>query len=182
MVALICILLLSGCSSGNREVERGIALRDRILAAEQCSFDVNITADYGDKLHLFSVSCVGNADGSLTFTVTEPETIAGITGELSDDGGKLTFEDNALHFDPMAEGLISPVSSPWVFFNTLRSGYIVAGGTDGDLLRLTINDSYQEDAFPLDIWLDSENNPVKAEILYENRRIIGMDVINFHMK
>jgi len=38
-------------------------------------------------------------------------TISGITGSLSQNGGKLTFDDKALAFDVMADGLVSPVFS-----------------------------------------------------------------------
>lgn len=36
---------------------------------------------------------------------------------------------------------------------TLRSGYITSAGMDGGRLRLTIDDSYEDDALHLDIWL-----------------------------
>ena len=100
-----------------------MALRSRILQAQQCTFDVSITADYGDKLHQFSVFCQGDSQGNLTFTVNEPESIAGITGKISDTGGKLTFDDTALQFDTMADDTISPVSAPWIFLKTLF-GYL----------------------------------------------------------
>lgn len=157
-------------------------LRSDILAAKQCTFDTEITADYGDKIHTFSVSCQGNSDGSLKFTVTAPESISGITGEISENGGKLTFADTALQFDTMADDLISPVSAPWIFYSTLRGGYLTAAGMEEELLRLTINDSYEEDALQLDIWLDQHNKPVRAEILHENRRIICMTVTNFDLQ
>ena len=180
--ALICLLvLLTGCSSGNKELERGMALRKRLLSGNGCSFDAAITADYGDKLYAFSMACQGDALGSLSFTVTEPETIAGITGTVSDTGGKLTFDDTALQFDLMTDNQLSPVSAPWIFLKTLRSGYLTSAGVEGEQLRLTIDDSYEEDALQLDIWLDGEDNPVQAEILYDGRRILSLAVTNFQI-
>ena len=46
---------------------------------------------------------------------------------------------------------------------------------------MTINDSYEEDALTLDIWLDSQNNPVRAEILYDGRRILTLNIQNFQI-
>lgn len=179
-VVLICIIaMLSGCSSGNRDLERGMELRTELLEAEQCTFDAEITADYGDKLCIFSVHCQGSADGSMEFTVTAPDSISGITGEIGSSGGNLTFDDTALQFDTMADDSISPVSAPWIFYNTLRGGYLTSVGMEDELLRLTINDTYEEDALQLDIWLDQQNMPVRAEFLHENRRIISMTVTNF---
>lgn len=180
---LICIaVVLSGCSSGNRELERGLQLRSDILDAGQCAFDAEITADYGDVLHTFSVTCLGNRQGDLDFTVTGPETIAGITGTASDTGGRLTFDDTALQFDLMAEDTISPVSAPWIFLKTLRGGYMTAAGMEGDLLRLTIDDSYEDDAFQLDIWVDDRNCPVRGEILHEGRRILTLSIDRFEIR
>jgi hypothetical protein len=48
-----------------------------------------------------------------------------------------------------------------------------------DLLRLTIDDSYEEDALKVDIWLDETDTPVRAEILYDGRRILTLIIKNF---
>lgn len=177
---LVLLLLLTGCGGVSGEIERGIALRARLLAAG-CSFDADITADYGDKLYTFSMACRGDSQGNLTFTVTQPETIAGITGTVSDTGGRLTFDDTALQFDLMADGQVTPVSAPWILLKTLRGGYLTSACTEGDLLRLSIDDSYDDDALHLDIWLNGEDRPVRGEILYENRRILSMEVTNFEI-
>jgi len=175
----ILVCFLAGCSSGNTELERGMALRTRLLQAASCSFDVDITADYGEKIHTFSMSCQGDDKGDLTFTVTAPETISGITGKIAQEKGALTFGDKALAFELLADDQLSPVSAPWILLKTLRSGYLTSAGMDGDWLRLTIDDSYEDDALQLDIWLDQQELPKRAEILYDGRRILSLDVKAF---
>ena len=91
----------------------------------------------------------------------------------------MTFDDIALQFDPMTDDQITPVLSPWIFMKTLRSGYLTSAGKDGEDLRLTIDDSYEEDALTLDIWLGENQLPVRTEILYDSRRILSMDVKEF---
>lgn len=180
--ALVCILiLLSGCSSKNTELERGMALRSKLLSAEKVSFDAQIQADYGDKLHTFSMSCETDSLGNLSFTVTAPETISGITGSISQEGGKLTFDDVALQFDLMADDQLSPISAPWILMKTLRSGYLTSGCTEEEQVRLTIDDSYEDDALQLDIWLDGGDLPSRAEILYDGRKILSLSVSNFQI-
>ena len=173
-----CILLFYGCAPKNRELEQGMALRRQVLAAKTCRFDAEVTADYGDKLYAFSMTCTGDSQGAMDFSVTAPETISGITGRISDAGGKLTFEETALQFPLMADDTLSPVSAPWIFLKTLRSGYLTSAGPDGEQLRLTIDDSYADDALQVDIWL-KENVPVRAEILHDGRRILSMSIANF---
>lgn len=176
---LILLCFLSGCSGASKEIERGMALRSKILKASVCSFDAAVTADYGDKTYQFSMTCQGDAQGNVTFTVTAPETIAGITGRVGSDGGKLTFDGTALQFDLMADGQVTPVSAPWIFLKTLRSGYLTSAGEEDGFLRLSIDDSYADDALHLDIWLDDGDLPARAEILYGGRRIVSIAVTNF---
>lgn len=180
IVLLVC-MLLAGCSGTPRELETGMELRSRLLKAENVSFDADISADYGDKLHLFSMACSADPEGNLSFTVTAPETISGITGRISMGSGKLTFDDTALHFDLLTDDQLSPVSAPWILMKTLRSGYLRAAGREEEHIRLTIDDSYEEDALQLDIWLDEKNLPDKAEILYDGKNILSLHVKNFEI-
>ncbi len=177
---LFCLMLL-GCSNENRELQRGLALRSKLLQARQVNFRADISADYGDKLHLFSLDCQGDQKGNITFTVTAPETISGITGTIAEGDGALTFEQTALHFDLLTDDQLSPVSAPWVLLKTLRSGYLSAAGMDGELLRLTIHDSYEDDALQLDIWLDGEDVPQRAEVLYDGKNILSLAVKDFQI-
>ena len=158
-----------------------MALRRKLLAAKTCSFDATVTADYGEELQNFSLSCEANEQGDMNFTVTAPETIAGITGKISQNGGKLTFADQALAFSMLADGQITPVITPWIFLRTLRGGYLTSACQEGELLRLTLDDSYEGEDLQLDIWLDAQDNPVRGDILYGQRRILALTVTNFEI-
>lgn len=162
-------------------MDRGLGLRSEILQANTVSFDAEITADYGDKVYIFGMNCQADRDGQLCFTVTEPETIAGITGSIAEDGGKLTFDDTALHIELLTDEQLSPVSAPWIFLKTLRTGYITSAGMEEELLRLTIDETYEEDTLHLDIWMNDNNIPVRAEILYDGRNILSLSVKNFEI-
>ncbi len=179
-VVMLFTVLLTGCSLENRPIEQAMELRTKLLAAD-CFFDARITADYGDQIYSFSMGCEGKSDGTLTFTVAEPETLAGISGQIGKDSGKLTFGDVALEFPLMADGQVSPVSAPWLLLKTLQGGYLAAAGMEADQVRLTVHDSYEEDALQLDIWLGAESLPVRAEILYAGRRILTLEISDFRI-
>lgn len=176
---LLCILvLLTGCTGKPAELDRAMNLRSKLLS-NAVSFDTEVTADYGDKTYTFAMNCKADTQGNLTFSVLQPEVIRGITGTVSASGGKLTFDDVALAFDLMADGQFSPVSGPWLLMNTLRSGYLTSCTREGELLRVAIDDSYEENALHLDIWLDASNVPVRGEILWKGRRLLTITVKNF---
>lgn len=181
-VAVLCmIFLLTGCAGKRDLMDRCMALRADLLACEGCSFDAQITADYGDAIQEFTLTCQGKSDGTLGFEVLEPDSIAGITGRFSSDAGQLTFDDVALQFPLLADDQVTPVSGPWLLLKTLLGGYLTGCTMEEDLLRLSIMDSYQEDALQLEIWLDPQDRPVLAEILYGGRRILTMEIENFRI-
>lgn len=179
LAILMALALLCGCGGESDGMDRILDLRSRLLGMLGCTFDARITADYGDAVHTFSMSCQGDNQGNLTFEVTEPESISGITGRFAGGEGKLTFDDTALSFPLLTDEQITPVSGPWIFLKTLLGGYITSCGEDGDFLRCTINDDYEDDALQLDIWLSGENLPVRAEIGWDGRRIVTMEIANF---
>ena len=99
---LLIAVFLSGCARANDALDRAMALRSAMLA-KGASFDAKIVADYGDRQHTFAMACTVDQQGKLNFTVTEPQSIAGITGKVSGTGGKLTYEDHILSFGLMAD-------------------------------------------------------------------------------
>ena len=177
-ILLLMVVLLSGCAGDSGQMDRAMALRGKIQQKE-VTFEAAITADYGDKIHTFAMECHGDTQGNMKFTVKEPESIAGISGTVSKGSGKLTFDDKILAFDILADDLISPVSGPWVLLETLRSGYLTSCSQEGELLRVAIDDSYEENALHLEVWLDSGDIPQRCEIYWQGRRLLSMDVKNF---
>ena len=173
------VFFLMGCSRESGEIETGMQLRTRLLKAQQCGFSVHITTDYGDTLQKFSMDCSADVDGNISFVVTAPDTISDISGKLTGDGGELVFDDSVLMFPLLAEGSISPVSSPWILIKTLRSGYLTSAGFENNKVRLSIDDSYRDNSLHLDIWLQENDFPEYADILYEGKRIVHLSVENF---
>ncbi len=178
-IFFLLLLFLSGCASEKHGIDQALRLRTSLLGSTGCSFDAEITADYGDKIYTFLLACSADREGNLKFTVKEPEYIADIQGQIQYDGGKLTFEDMALAFELQTDDMLSPVSAPWIFLRALRSGYIRSCCQEEDYLRMTVDDSYQEDALMLDIWLDENSLPVRADIYEGNRRILALCIRNF---
>jgi len=159
-------------------MDSALSFRERIQN-ERASFDVNITADYGEKIYSFSMHCQSEPSGSLRFSVKEPQSIGGISGYIDSDNAQLIFTDTELAFPILADGQFTPVSAPWVLIRSLQGGYINGAGFEDELVRISVDDSYDQDALHLDVWLDAWNKPIRGEILWDNKRILTMDVSNF---
>lgn len=179
---LLAAVLLAGCTGKRDEMDRCMKLRADLLACESCEFDAAITADYGDAVQTFKLRCAGRSDGTLGFEVLEPESIAGITGRFSAGKGELVFDDVALQFPLLADEQVTPVSAPWILLKSLLGGCLTDCAVEEELLRLRVDDSYEEDALGLDVWLNAEDVPVHAEIQYDGRRILTVAVENFRIR
>jgi len=179
LAAILCVIfLLSGCKGSGDSLGRAVALRNRVLDSNGCSFQATVTADYGEQIYVFKMDCKTDREGNLSFTVAEPATIAGIAGEITGIGGAITFDDKVLAFQTIADGLVTPVTAPWLFIKTLRSGYLKdAAAIDGGV-EISIDDSYAEESLQLRI-RTAGDLPVSAEIFWQSRRILTLAVEAF---
>ena len=179
LAAIVCVLfLLTGCKGTGDSLGKAVALRNRLLDGNGCHFRTTVTADYGEQIYVFEMDCQIDRDGNLSFTVTEPATIAGITGEISGTGGAITFHDKILAFQTIADGLVTPVSAPWLFVKTLRSGYLKDTAKTEQGYEISIDDSYAEESLQMQIAI-TEDLPVFAEIFWQGRRILTLSVEEF---
>lgn len=171
-------LLMCGCGNVNKSIDHAIGLRNKILNSNGCSFSAQIYADYGDTLYEFSLNCISDKEGNLSFAVKKPETIAGITGKVSVQGGAITFDDKILAFQMLADGELSPVAAPWIFLNTIRSGYIRGCSANDHRYQIEIDDTYDENALRLNIQIENDL-PISCEIFWKGRRAVSIEVDNF---
>lgn len=174
----VLMLALAGCSAGNGEMEAALELRGRCLGAQSICFRAQIAADYIDSVEEFALDCTVDSDGAVSFSVSSPEDISGITGQVRDRQGALTFDDEILAFPLMADERLSPIAAPWLMIKALRSGYISACVQEGEKLHITVDDSYADDALTLEIWA-AEGSVEAAEIAWKGRRSLSMEIEDF---
>lgn len=178
-ILLVTVLIFSGCSlQGGSLMEEALSFRARVLGG--CSFLAKITADYGEQVYIFSLSCRVDQEGTLLFTVTAPDTISGITGKVDGIGGQLTFDDVVLPFSPLAEGRLSPVASAYTAAQSWRTGYIATCGKEDNSLVISVNTTYEENPLVADTWINRENGvPLCTELCYNGRKLLSMSFTDF---
>ena len=173
----LLLVFFLGCSARDPAMEEALALRSRCLAGT-VSFGAEIRADYITNVECFRLDCAFDETGRMSFTVTDPDDIEGIQGTVTGTEGTVIFDDVVLGYPLLAEGRLSPLAAPWVLVKALREGCIIAVGQQGELLHLTIDDSYADNALTVDIWLE-EGKVEEAEIAWEGRRCVTMTVEDF---
>ena len=170
--------MLTGCSDHERNLNRVMELRDTILNSQQCNFTADITADYGKTTYTFKMDCQTDSTGDMDFKVTYPDSIEGITGQVVNDKAGITFDEHILAFESLADGQITPVTAPWLMMKALRSGYI-RSCTDDEQCLVIIDDSYETNAIAIRILMDVSFKPKAAEIIWNDQRIMLLEISNF---
>ena len=173
----LILVFLVGCSGPDPAMEAAMDLRTRCLSGP-VSFETAVRADYITNIECFQLDCAFDGAGEMAFIVTEPEEISGIRGTVRGTEGTLQFDETVLAFPLLAEGRLSPLSAPWVLMKAIRSGCIIAAGTEGEKVHVTIDDSYADNALTVDLWLE-EGKVAEAEIAWEGRRCVTMTVGDF---
>lgn len=179
-VLMILLCLLSACSSKETDgLQAPMDFRAALLQAGACTFQAQITADYGENVYEFKVDCACSADGTASITVLEPQSIAGITAKISENGDELFYDGMAVAFDLLASGNAAPVCTPSLVVDAWANAFIRAAGQEGEWLRVTYERGYDEEQLIVECWFDEKNIPICAEICYNDKTVLKMEVSDF---
>ena len=175
-----CVCFLAGCSASEEpSTQHAIDFRTALMEAEGCRFTADVTADYGDKVYVFSLQSE-TVDGETTLQVLSPESIAGIRATISADGAELEFDSVALEFGKLANGYVSPVSAPWLLEQCWQGAYIAYAGADEEHERVTYLQGYQEEELSVDTWF-LDQTPVYAEVVWNDVRCLQIEIKDFQL-
>lgn len=171
---LLLPLLLCGCGKSESTVSEAIAFRAALVEAGGCSFRADVRADFGDTVQDFSLDCTADAEGTTAFTVLKPETLAGITATVTQQGGQVTYDGMAMDFGLLANGNVSPAAAPAIAVNCWLSAYIVSAATGETVYQ----QDFDEKA--LTVTTRFENNiPFFAEVCYNQQRVLELTLSDF---
>ncbi len=176
---MVLVMMLAGCSKENADRQQALTFRTALMEAGGCRFSAEIQADYGERVYEFGVDCHFVVEDGAVLTVTAPEEIAGISAEVSEGGGKISFEDTQLDFGQMANGHVAPMALPWLLGNGWTSAYLESAVEDGEYLKLTCLMGYGEEEVTLETWLNQSGVPVQCDVIYGGERCLTAVISQF---
>ena len=176
-VTLLC-LLLAGCTEGKDTLSHAVEFRAALVQAGGCSFQAEITADFGETVESFTVSCEAQADGETNLTILEPETLAGITATVTQVGGKITYDGMMLDFGLLADESLAPAAAPSLMVACWSGEYISSAGNEDAYYRASYEKGYDEDVLKVDTWFEN-GLPIYAEVCYNDARILQLKITDF---
>lgn len=185
---LMISLLLTACGDTGKQtgpMERALALRSNFLAAEGCRTDMEVTADYGQRVYTFGVRAVVHGDQT-TMEVLWPEEVAGITARLEGWDARLRFDDLVLETGPLDEDGLTPISALTALLDAARRGYMDSCVQEllgqREVLRVLVRDPGLAwgQGREISLWFDEESGAlIQGEICVDARRVISCTFTEF---
>lgn len=178
--SLLTLLLLSGCTAVQTADQELLRFRSELLGAGGCAFDLDVTADFGDSISQFSLSCTFDPNHGARIRVTSPDSIAGICAGIDADASFVSFDGMQLALGSLAQGKLAPLAAPYVLASSWAGEYIAFTGRENGLLRATFRMGYDEKELTVDTWFTaSPMAPVSAEISSGGQTVLRAEISNY---
>jgi len=172
--ALLTMLLLcmSSCAGEMKTEEIAEKICLGYAEAQTVKTDVDVTADYGERVYVFTLACTVDDNGG-TIEVKSPENIAGLTAKLSEDGSQLIYDGVAFDTGPLTDEGLSPVEAVPQLIAAWRRGSIsecYAEKNDGG--RSIVIQTPFGTAATQKTWFSEKGEPMRSEITYQGTTVL----------
>ena len=185
---ILLLALLCACGGGNADNDLVLSLREDVQNMDAWSGEMELTADYGQRVYAYSVSFTGDREEGTTLTITAPEEAAGITAVAKEGQTWLDYDGVRLETGPLDPQGLSPMDALPALLTELETGTVAEVGTetDGDLslLRLTLRDpevtpgTGRETVF----WFDkAQKTLLRAELRNDGATVVSCVFSSFTM-
>ena len=185
---ILLLALLCACGGGNEDNDLVLSLREDFQNMDAWSGEMELTADYGQRVYDYSVSFTGDREEGTTLTITAPEEAEGITAVAKEGQTWLDYDGVRLETGPLDPQGLSPMDALPALLTELETGTVAEVGTetDGDLslLRLTPRDpevtpgTGRETVF----WFDkAQKTLLRAELRNDGATVVSCVFSSFTM-
>lgn len=174
----LCVLCLTGCREEKSLLSEAIEFRADLVQAKGCSFIAELTADYGDTVQQFTLSCTTDAQGTTLLTVLEPQSLEGISATVTDEGGTIQYDGLGMEFGLLANGNVIPAAGPCMVVSCWTKEYIASAGQEDTYYRASYQKNFEEKMLTVDTYFEN-GIPICAEVCYNNSRVLKMMISEF---
>ena len=187
---LMISLLLSACGTGEGTTglqEQALAIRSSYLECTGCTAQLNVTADYGQRVYAYTVNVTATAEETV-LVVAQPQELAGVTVRLNGKRGQLEYDGAMLETGPLDGEGLTPLGAVPALLECARSGFIDSCTTERlgerDILRILCRDPEKAVGTGREttLWFDTQTHAlVRGEIAVDGYRVILCEFLQFSL-
>ena len=129
---MILCLTLTACGGGEGAQAEQLALdiRGEYLEMTSCAGELELTADYGQRVYEYGLSLQWEQKGDMVLTVTAPAEVAGVTARIRDGSTVLEYDGVRLETGPLNADGLSPVDAVPALLTAAREGFMAECGME----------------------------------------------------
>lgn len=177
-VLMMLCLLLTSCSAAENAMKDALTFRSVLQEHGGCSFTANVVAEVDSRGYSFTLQSEYHKDAPTKITVTAPETLRGISAQLTEADAVIAFDEVSLDFGTLSDRLSSPLYGPLIFGSCWDQEYIDCAGNDGDAYRVTYRMGFDDQELILETWF-LQGIPSRCEVYGGEELLLSATIENF---
>ena len=178
VMILAMLFCLFGCSKEEGQLSTAIDFRSKLVQANGCSFEGEITADYGDSIQSFRLTCDCDAQGIVRMNLLEPETLEGIAATVTEGGRKISYDGLIVDLSRLAQERLAPAAAPGLILESWLCGFIQWGQWEEGISQVSYEQELGDARFNI-VTFFKNDLPFSAEVCYNNERVLEMKIEEF---
>ena len=130
-ISLCLALTACGGEVGISPAEQlALDIRGELLETAGCTAQLELTADYGQRVYTYGIDLSWQREGETVLTITAPENVAGITARILEGETALEYDGMRVETGPLDDSGMSPVDAVPVLLDYAEAGFIAACGME----------------------------------------------------
>ena len=130
-ISLCLALTACGGGAGISPAEQlALDIRGELLETAGCTAQLELTADYGQRVYTYGIGLSWQREGETVLTITAPENVAGITARILEGETALEYDGMRVETGPLDGSGMSPVDGVPALLDYALEGFIAACGME----------------------------------------------------
>lgn len=124
MMTLVLPLAACGGGGGNEAETLALKIRSQYLEMTACAGQLELTADYGQRVYTYGVDLAWEKEGETTLTLTAPENVAGTVARIANGETALEYDGVMVETGALDGAGLTPVDAVPALLTCAREGFL----------------------------------------------------------
>ena len=186
-ISLCLALTACGGGAGISPAEQlALDIRGERLETAGCTAQLELTADYGQRVYTYGIDLSWQREGETVLTITAPENVAGITARILEGESALEYDGVRVETGPLDGSGMSPVDAVPVLLDYAEAGFIAACGmetlNEAQALRVDCREpeAAAGEGRACSLWFDPSTHALlRGELSQDGFTVIQCEFSNF---